>query len=249
MDVTLTVLGSSGGYSGAGKACSSYLLKNGEQSLVLDLGPGALSNLLKYLEPDGVGAVALSHMHFDHYADLYSLLTARRFWHCELPPLRVIAPSDMFDKLACLISRENRQKLKDLMEIMEWGDDVAVPGFRIRALRAKHPGESWMLRVSAGDRILCYSGDTEPCENLIDLAKGADLLICDSTFTSDRERKLEGHMLSSQAAQAAEEAGARRLLLTHIWPTLRESVAIEDAQAVYSSHVDVAREHMKIRLQ
>ncbi|MBN2168099.1 MAG: MBL fold metallo-hydrolase [Actinobacteria bacterium] len=248
MAVILTVLGSSGGYSGAGKACSSYLLKNGEDTLVLDLGSGALSNLLKYLEPDSVGAVALSHMHFDHYADLYSLLTARRFMPGGLAPLKVIAPSDMFDKLACLISPRNREKLRDLMDISYWGEEIEVPGFLLQAAKAEHPGEAWILKITSSDKIVCYSGDTEPCENLIDLATDADLLICDSTFTSERNRGLEGHMLASQAGQAALKSGAKRLLLTHIWPTLSESVAIDDAEAVFDGQVDIADENMCIKI-
>lgn len=244
----MTVLGASGGYAGAGKACSSFLIENGNDNLVLDLGSGSLSNLLQYKEPDRIDTVAISHMHFDHYADLYNLLTARRFWHGAVPQLKVVAPSDMFDKLACLISPGNREELSSLMEIKNWDEVISLSGFNIRVGRAKHSGESWIMRIETGENAICYSGDTEPCDNLYELAAGVDLFICDSTFTSEREDRLEGHMFASQAAQVAERAEAKSLLLTHLWPTLSASIALEDARAAYHSSVKMAQEHTKIEL-
>lgn len=248
MGVSVTVLGSSGGYSGAGSACSSFLVKNEEAILVLDMGSGALGNLLKYVGPDGIITIALSHLHIDHYSDLFGLLTARRFWEHPLPPLEVIAPSDAFDKLASPIAPKNREELRRLVNVRPFSDDIELPGFKMCAASGIHTCESWIMRIEAGGKIICYSGDTEICDNLIKMAEGADLFICDSTFTGDFKDPMKGHMSAVQAGQVALEAGVEHLLLTHLWPTLSRLGAEEEARGVFDGVIDMALEGMLIEL-
>ncbi len=62
-----------------------------------------------------------------------------------------------------------------------------------------------------------YTGDTAPCESVIDNARGADLLIHEATFTSDIEKVHElGHSYASDAAMIAKRANVKRLVLFHI---------------------------------
>jgi len=69
-------------------------------------------------------------------------------------------------------------------------------------------------------RKIVYSGDTRPNEGLVELARGADLLIHESTFGDDLAEKalLDGHSTPSQAAEVARRAGVGELILTHISP-------------------------------
>ncbi|MST35088.1 ribonuclease Z, partial [Acidimicrobiaceae bacterium USS-CC1] len=59
--------------------------------------------------------------------------------------------------------------------------------------------------------------DTRPCPGAVELARGADLVVCESTFLSSEADLAHryGHMTAAQAATLAAEAGARRLVLTH----------------------------------
>ena len=74
-----------------------------------------------------------------------------------------------------------------------------------------------MSRPRPGRRIV-YSGDTSPCESIAELAKEADLLIHEATFSDDLAEKASqmGHSTPSQAAELAKKAGVLRLILTHI---------------------------------
>jgi ribonuclease BN (tRNA processing enzyme) len=248
MSFNVIVLGSSGGYAGAGKACSGYLLQHEENTLMLDLGAGALSNLLKYLDADALGGLAISHLHYDHYMDIYGLLTARRFWPATLPPLPVLLPSGAGESIASVISPENREVFMECLDRRELasGGEFDFAGFKVSARPAQHIDDSFIFRITIADRTLCYSGDTECCDALLELAGAADLFLCEATFNSQVPVKIPGHLSGKEAGEIASEARVGRLVLTHIWPTLDADIAVEDARASYDGPIDVATEGLTL---
>jgi ribonuclease BN (tRNA processing enzyme) len=238
------VAGSSGGYAGPGKACSSFLLSYESYALALDLGAGALGNLLKYTGADALDGLAISHMHYDHYMDIYGLLTARRFWEVQLPPLPVLAPPGAAKHIAAVIQTDSRDFFMGCMDIMEItpGEELEFAGFSISAKPAKHIKNSYIFRVSAQGRTLCYSGDTDLCDALVEQASGVDLFICEGTFTSEVPVKIPMHLTAGEAGEVAAQAGVGRLLLTHLWPTFSGERAIMDAGKSYEGPIDLATE-------
>lgn len=251
MALELTVLGSSGGYAGPGKACAGHLLRYDGHSLVLDLGSGALSNLLKYVGADRLEGLAISHMHYDHYVDIYGLCTARRFWESHLPPLPVLAPGDAQSVLGSPLAERTVEMFLECIDFvpLDNGEPVDFAGFKVKALPADHGGmEAYVLRVGAGGRAVCYTGDTDLTDSVVELAREADLLISEATFTSEVPRKLPGHLSAFEAGEMAAEAGVRRLLLTHVWPTLDAKRAVEDARAVFDGPVDLAVEGLTLEI-
>jgi ribonuclease BN (tRNA processing enzyme) len=250
LTVELTVLGTSGGYAGPGKACSGYLLRGAAGTLMLDIGPGSLANMLKYIGADDLGALSITHMHYDHYVDIYGLLTARRFWESPLPPLRVYAPSGAEEFLSRVISERSRKEFSACLEITEhepWSERE-VEGFKLITAPSRHVVESYSFRIEAEGKSVCYSGDTDICDELIELAEGVDLLICESTFTSEVSEKEKGHLSGIEAGEVAVRARAGSLMITHVWPTLSGERAVEDAGSGYRGPVMLAREGMVIEL-
>jgi ribonuclease Z len=89
-------------------------------------------------------------------------------------------------------------------------------------------------------RKIVYTGDTKPCEAIVQAAKGCDVLIHDATTALDLEEKANFycHSSSRQAAEAAKQANARMLFLTHISPRYEEAAQLEaDAKAVFGNSV------------
>ena len=86
---------------------------------------------------------------------------------------------------------------------------------------------------------LAYTGDTGPCDAAIDVAKDADLFLCEATYQNDSTLTYF-HLSAAQAAEHASRAGAGRLLLTHVTPDLSADVSREQAQAMFDGTVDVA---------
>ena len=250
MSLTVTVLGSSGGYASPGRACSGYLLQNGRDSLALDLGAGAFSNLLRYVPADELGGLALTHMHYDHYVDIYGLCTARRFWVADLPPLPLLVPPGALDVIMSSLEEGARSDFLRSLELIEArsGAVESIAGFDILAGPAEHNAGSFTYRVTLGGKTICYSGDTDLSDALLEQARGADLFICESTFTSEVSEKMRGHLFATEAGRVAQQAGVDTLLLTHLWPTLSDDRAAEDARSAFDGKVQVATEGLTVEL-
>jgi ribonuclease BN (tRNA processing enzyme) len=248
MSFKVTVCGSSGGYAGAGKACSGFLLESETSTMMLDIGAAALPNMLQYIEADELDALAISHMHYDHYGDIYGLCTARRFWENELPVLPVLATADAKKIIGSPLSESSRPEFFKCLEITtpREGEEIDLAGFAVVARAAAHGIDGFIFQVSCEERTICYSGDTERCDALLELASGADLFICESTFTSEIHDKLKGHMFAREAGRIAAEAEVGSLLLTHLWPTLDGERAVEDAAEEFGGPIDLAEEGLTV---
>jgi ribonuclease BN (tRNA processing enzyme) len=101
--------------------------------------------------------------------------------------------------------------------------------------------EAYGFRLEYQGRTLVYSGDTGPCEALGDLAAGADLLLCEASFTHGKEDIPDLHLNGWEAGQAATRAGAARLVLTHIPPWTNAGVNLRDARSAYDGPVELAK--------
>lgn len=101
-----------------------------------------------------------------------------------------------------------------------------------------------VLGVARAGRRVVISGDTRPCPSVVAASKEADLLVHEATFSDDEQaRALETrHSTAREAARVAKEAGARRLVLTHL--SSRHDVdprpLVEQARQEYAGPVDVA---------
>jgi ribonuclease BN (tRNA processing enzyme) len=233
---------------------SGYLVRADGHSLVCDLGNGTLGALYRYLDPFDLDALLLSHLHPDHCADVAALVVYRRY-HPAPPypprkrPLPVYAPGEAAERLAAQYAasaaERHREDLSDVLDFRVVTDetDVDVAGFRVRTRRTVHPCESYAMRIEHGGRSLVYSGDTGACPALIELAAGADLLLCEATWPQvgpHGEARTGGlHLSGREAGEHAAAAGVGRLLLTHIPVWYDAAVQLAEAKSAYDGPVEL----------
>jgi len=100
--------------------------------------------------------------------------------------------------------------------------------------------------VTAGNATVVYSGDTDASENLITLARDADLLICESALPD--ELKTEGHLTPSLAGKMAQQAGVKKLVLTHFYPECDKVDIRQQCAKTFSGEIILAKDLMRIDL-
>lgn len=236
----LTVLGCYGPYPAAGGACSGYLLEEGGCRILIDCGSGVLSRLQRHLKPWELKAVVLSHLHFDHTADLmvmrYALDYARMkgLFHGALPLYSPPEPAAEVQRLL----------YKELFEAaaIGAGEPLQIGPFHFTFMEGVHALPCLTMRVETEKGVLVYSGDTEYFDGLVELAAGADLFLCEANFQEeDMVHSPANHLSAAQAAHMAARAGVKKLLLTHLHPERRAEVSLEEARQYYAA-AEVVRE-------
>jgi ribonuclease BN (tRNA processing enzyme) len=246
----MTVLGCSGSGPGPSSPASGYLVEAGGVRLVMDLGNGTFGALQRHLDPWRLDAVAFSHLHPDHCADFTALVVHRRY-HPFPPPdvarLAVFAPVEAPDRFAAAYAPDAAERaetdLTDAFSFLPHTASVGIGDVVLRTAAVDHPCEAYALRVEHGGRSLVYSGDTGPCDGLVELARGADVLLCEATWPHVTPGWAEPppgvHLSGRQAGEHATAAGVARLLLTHVPPWFDAEELRAEAKAAFDGDVTV----------
>lgn len=251
----ITVLGCSGSVVGPDSPASGYLLTAPDSPpMVIDFGGGVLGALQRHADPGEVD-ILLSHLHADHCLDLPGLFVWRRYH--PIPPIgrkRMFGPSDTWSRLGAASSPEGGEfdDFTDIFDVIPWrdGESVRMGALDVLPVAVSHPTESYGMRFTdPSGATLVYSADTGYCDALIDLARGADVFLCEASWTHAPERPPHLHLSGTEAGRMAKLAGVGELLLTHIPPwTSREDV-ISEAKAEFDGpvHAVVCGENIDVR--
>jgi ribonuclease BN (tRNA processing enzyme) len=217
--VKLTVVGCSPAWPNPGGAQSGYLVE-GSGRLLLDCGPGVLGRLRAQEPWPLVDAIVLTHFHLDHWGDIVSWIFGASFGAGKdaEPPELWVPPG-------------GRATLEGFGEQLGFADDVdrafavreyedgvafAAGGFEVTPARLVHYDElTFGLRVTDGASTLTYSGDTAPTPALAELARGADLFLCEATLAKSEPADDRGHLDAEEALAAFTSSGAKRFVVIH----------------------------------
>ena len=249
----LTVIGCSGSYPGPESPASCYLFEAEQDGrtfrILLDLGNGSLGQLHRYADPLAIDAVFLSHLHADHCLDMCGYYVMRKYHPTgPQPRIPVWGPADTPGRLARAYDLPPDPGMTEEFDFHAHGAPVAIGPFVVETVGVLHPVDAFALKVTVGDRTVVYSGDTGACQELTDLATGADLLLCEASFRDDAVNPPDLHMTGSECGTLATEAGIGRLVLTHIPPWHDPQAAFAEARTTWSGRLDLAVAGMVIEL-
>jgi ribonuclease BN (tRNA processing enzyme) len=225
--LSITVLGSSGMFATASRACAGYLLEWGGFRLWMDAGAGTWRNLLQHVPYASIDAVLLTHRHPDHTTDVFQAWHARQFGGPEpLAPIPLWAPEETLDRLQGFDAEIDGSFV--LTPVVA-GQRLEVHDARFDLVEMVHPPVTLGVRVTYDGAVLAYSADTGPTADLAALARAADLFVCEATL-QDADEPWYGHMSASQAGAAAADLGVDRLLLTHLPPGRDLELSLKQAE-------------------
>jgi ribonuclease BN (tRNA processing enzyme) len=248
--VELIVIGAGPAYtSRRGAAGSSYLLRSGADSLLLDLGHGAFSNLAAETEPSSLGGILVSHLHPDHFVDLVPL---RHYLKWEFDPprrLTVVGPAGLADCLNGLDGNPDFAATSLDINALSEGMQRFGP-FEVEARRVAHAGESYAFRVSdarSGSGVgmsagLVYSGDCSRADDLLALIRPGDTLLSEASFGAGPIAPGAQHITSGEAGRVAAGGGASHLLITHLLAGHSRDETLAAARAAFAGSVQLVTE-------
>lgn len=231
----LTVLGSSAAYPGAGGACSGYLVEEESTKLLVDCGSGVLSNLQLVVALEQVTDIVISHFHADHFFDLipYRYALTRPSYR-DIHPVLYLPPGGRKALLKAVSTfNDSPTFFSEHFQIEEYNPraSIKVGQLSIDFASVKHYIPAYAMAI-CGQKRLAYSADSGPCDELAEIARGADLFLCEATRYSIDDGEW-GHLLASEAVGLAKRARAKRLILTHFWPDCDYSQDLEQASEAF----------------
>lgn len=192
-----------------------------------------MARIQEHIALTDIEAVVVTHSHPDHWTDLEALAVAYK-WGLGVTGLKVFAPAGLKELM----------RTGSATEVFDWSEideacEISVTGMSLRFSLTDHPVPTFAVRVEGGTRSLGYSADSGPNWSIGSLGSDLDLVLCEATFLSDKEGTVQ-HLSARQAGRTAAEAGARRLVITHLAPGVDRARARSEAESSFGSEVEVA---------
>ena len=191
----------------------------------MDCGASSLIAMKRAgVDPGGIGAVLLSHLHGDHFGGVPFLILDGQFSRRARPLIvagppgtraRVEAAMEVLFPGSTSVARRFAVEFTELQpRVATAVGPVSVTGVPVEHASGAPP---YALRVQWGGRVVAFSGDTEWTESLVEAATGADLFVCEA-YTYETPRRF--HLDFRTLAAHRERLACRRLVLTHMGPEM-----------------------------
>lgn len=218
----LTVVGSGDAFGSGGRNNTCFLIESRGATLALDFGATSLVALKRLgIDPNAINAVALTHLHGDHYGGLPFLILDAASEAKRERPLEIVGPPGTQARVKAAMeaffpgSSEREWRFPLTVTELPCGTPRTLAGFTIESREVVHPSgaPSTGMRVSDGEKLLAYSGDTGWTDALIEIAAGADLFVCECYRFTGSPRS---HMSFETIETHRREFRAARIMLTHM---------------------------------
>jgi ribonuclease BN (tRNA processing enzyme) len=219
--VRLRFLGSGDAFASGGRLQTCLQLEGGPEPMLIDCGATSLAALKRErIDPASIGCVALSHLHGDHFAGLPWLMLDGQFAG-RTRPLLIGGPpgtearlAQTFEALYPGASSTARAFEVRIAELHAREKHELGPA-RVTPFEAVHSSAApcYSLRVEYAGKVISYSGDTSWTDALLDVARGADLFVCECNFF---EKKVPGHLDFRTLADQLPRLECGQLVITHM---------------------------------
>jgi ribonuclease BN (tRNA processing enzyme) len=249
----LTILGSGTSHIRDNQHQSAYLLEHNKKFMLLDAGAGTVYQLANLgIPPTKIDYIFFSHFHNDHISDLPAILWSNN-WH--RPPktdkLTVYGPDGMKEYVEVLMTKllihgrkdKARYSIKFDLEAHDvTNKSFEAEGLKITTKELKHYGNI-AYRIEYKGKILVYSGDTNYCDELVEISKGATVSLMECGMPDDNPKH---HMTPTQCGEAAYKAIVKTLVLTHFYPELDNVDIVSVVRRKFKGKIVLAKDLMEI---
>jgi ribonuclease BN (tRNA processing enzyme) len=248
--VEIIVLGSGTGIPNLRRGSPGLLVLTDSAKLLIDSGSGTLRKMLEVgITYSDIDIILYTHIHPDHVSDLVPIIFASKY--ADLPREKELlcfgGPGfkTYFDKLKALYGHwiEPQSYQLVIKEVSQGA--LLCRDLRIISKPMAHISESVGYRIEFKDgKSMTASGDTDYCQNIVDLGFEADLLVLECSFPEGK--KVDGHLTPSLAGRIALESRCKRLLLTHLYPVCDQFDIVNECRQVYKGEILLGEDLMRI---
>lgn len=241
----LKVVGYWGAYPEPDSATSCYIVSDNTSKIVIDMGSGSLSKLMKYENINKINDVIISHFHYDHFVDVYPLQFNSMIQQDignRKDPLNIYTPYDP------LYSDTMNYKTFTKNILYNQGSVFNINGFITTFLKTNHVIDSYAVKLEKSGKTLVYTSDTAWSDELVEFSKNADLLISEASLFDEMKGKVEGHLTAGEAGKLAYLSNVKKLLLTHFPHFGVIGLLKKQASKYYKKEIILAEENLSIEL-
>jgi ribonuclease BN (tRNA processing enzyme) len=217
----LQFIGSGDAFGSGGRFNTCLHLTGARMSLLIDCGASSLVAMKKAgIDRSAIDTVLLTHFHADHFGGIPFFILDQQLNLKRTKPLLIAGPPGLpgwYERAMALAFPGDRQLPFPLaFREVEIGKPNAFPDMTVTPYHVVHDdraGPCLAYRIETEGKVVCYSGDTEWTEVLLEAARGADLFVCEC-YMFEKPRK--SHMTLSVLRQHLAEIGAKHVVLTHL---------------------------------
>ena len=248
----VTILGSGTAVPSLERNSSGVLIQEAGINTLVDFGYGTLKQLLHLgINYHDIDRIFFTHNHPDHMCDLVPFLFGTRYHlSARKKALEIVAGpgfQQFFDKLMSaykqwLVPSEYQIQIT---EIDEGSKKFGCHQVSFKKVQHIEMSRGYRFENRVGKSV-ALSGDTDYCQGMIELGRGADLMILECAMPE--ENKITGHLVPSLAGKLAKEADCKTLCLTHFYPPCDLDVMRETVSAIYDGELALAHDGMQFEL-
>lgn len=217
----LQFIGSGDAFGSGGRFNTCFHVESADTNFLIDCGASSLVAMKRVpVDRNAIDLILVTHFHLDHFGGVPFFVLDAQLLAKRTRPLTIAGPAGLpgwYDRLfAATFPGERKLPFELRLQEMAIGALNRVAGLAITPFQVRHDeraGPCLAYRIELEGKILCYSGDTEWTDVLIDAARGADLFICEC-YTFDRV--VRAHLAFSTLREKLPLIGAKRVILTHM---------------------------------
>lgn len=246
-EVSVQFLGSGDAFGSGGRFQTCIYVDGSHVKFLIDCGASSLVAMKRFgVDPSAIDIILVTHLHGDHFGGIPFIIRETQIVSGREKPLLIAGPAAL------------EARVKDAMEILFPGSSQTRLGFAVKFIelsagranrvgpltvtpyRAVHTAgtEPHSLRVECAGRIISYSGDTEWNDNLIRVAQGADLFICESFFY---RKEVKNHLNYRTLMAHRKELTCKRIILTHMSADMLDELHNIDVESAEDGKAIVLR--------
>ncbi len=221
---------------------SGYLLGHDGKYYLFDSGAGTAYRLLEVgVKVTDIEVIFYTHFHNDHINDLPAILWSSNFHdNSRSRELNLYGPHGFKDYCNILLEKitVSSKSFKFPIDVQEvTNKEFSVGGLNIKTQELKHFGNI-AYRVEADGKVLVYSGDTEYCKEIEEIAREADVLILECGVA----KAGEPHLVPEECGIVAKNANVKKLILTHMYPELDNVDVISIVKKNFDGEIELAED-------